>query len=204
MILPCKLCFIWRCLGIFGWRMCHTAGINWSYKAGQAMLDPTCLTSDWTGRSNQCSCQLVGQAFPISPWLSVHTTTNQWSSDCKWYKYQGAFVLPYVACNQVMVMVPLVRQNWTERQVQLASKSISWTGLTNQWRTSLGICRGLQIQIWRIKRWNYIPLNTLVKNIRVWNSRSDSVASYRSKGKSSNHQLNMVGQVLPVNAGSAS
>jgi hypothetical protein len=64
--------------------------------------------------------------------------------------------------------------------------NFGYFSLVWQWRTSLWICRGLQSQICRFKISNYIPLQIVVKKFRIWNTRSDSVAPYRTQGKSSN------------------
>jgi hypothetical protein len=60
-----------------------------------------------------------------------------------------------------------------------------WGYIGTYWRTSLWIYRGLQSQICRFKNSNYIPLQILLKKFRIWNSRSESVAPYRTQGKSS-------------------
>ncbi|PLW10991.1 hypothetical protein PCANC_24205 [Puccinia coronata f. sp. avenae] len=42
-----------------------------------AFLSPPCLTSDWKGGSDQCTCQLVGQPRPISSQLPGWLATGQ-------------------------------------------------------------------------------------------------------------------------------
>jgi hypothetical protein len=54
-----------------------------------------------------------------------------------------------------------------------------------EWRTSLGFCRVLQSQIWNFKFYISLPKFAGECNLKFWIYRSDSVDSYRFKGKSS-------------------
>ncbi|PLW09014.1 hypothetical protein PCANC_27831 [Puccinia coronata f. sp. avenae] len=47
-------------------RSAGTASINWSNTPVQAVLNPPCLTSDWTGVSDRLGKALVGHAGPIT------------------------------------------------------------------------------------------------------------------------------------------
>jgi hypothetical protein len=120
---------------------------------------------------------------------------SRWSTTCWWR------LCPSHCLTMQIVTKTKGQAKCTPKIYYMQSKILEWASVhskknglnscplsflwSRQWRTSLWICRGLQSHICRFKKSNYIHLQILVKKFRIWNSRSDSVAPYRTQGFSS-------------------